>query len=32
LPDFSWHVIPRPEKCTKSTQYVPDGHNISQMS
>jgi hypothetical protein len=23
LPDFSWYVIPKPEKCTKSTQNVP---------
>jgi hypothetical protein len=33
LPDFSWSMIPKPEKCTKSTQmYIPNGHKISQMS
>jgi hypothetical protein len=25
-------VIPKPEKCTNSTQNVPNGHTISQMS
>jgi hypothetical protein len=25
-------MIPIPEKCTKRTQNVPDGHKISQMS
>jgi hypothetical protein len=32
LPDFSWYMIPTLEKCTKWTQYVPNGHKISQMS
>jgi hypothetical protein len=32
LPDFSWYMIPKPEKCTKLTQNVPNGHKISQMS
>jgi hypothetical protein len=32
LPDFCWYVIPKPEKCTKSTQNIPNGHKISQMS
>jgi hypothetical protein len=32
LPDFSWYVIPKPEKCTKSTQNVPNSHKISQMT
>jgi hypothetical protein len=31
LPDFCWYVIPKAEKCTKSTQNVPNGHKISQM-
>jgi hypothetical protein len=31
LPDFSWYVIPKPEKCTKWTQNVPNGHKFSQM-
>jgi hypothetical protein len=30
-PDFCWYVIPKPEKCTKSTKHVPNGHKISQM-
>jgi hypothetical protein len=25
-------VIPKPEKCTKSTQNAPNGHKISQIS
>jgi hypothetical protein len=32
LPDFSWCMIPKPEKCTKRTQNVPNGHKISQIS
>jgi hypothetical protein len=32
LPDFSWYVIPKLEKCTKSTQNVPNGHKIPQIS
>jgi hypothetical protein len=32
LPDFSWHMIPKLEKCTKWTQIVPNGHKISQKS
>jgi hypothetical protein len=32
LPDYCWHVIPKPEKCTKSIRNVPNGHEISQMS
>jgi hypothetical protein len=30
LPDFSWYMIPKPEKCTKGTQTIPNGHKISQ--
>jgi hypothetical protein len=26
LPDFSWYMIPKPEKYTKLTQNVPNGH------
>jgi hypothetical protein len=29
---FSWCTIPKPEKCTKGTQNVPNGHRISHMS
>jgi hypothetical protein len=29
LPDFSWDMITKPEKCTKGTQNVPYGHRIS---
>jgi hypothetical protein len=33
LPDISWYRISKPEvKCTKSTQNVPNGHKISQVS
>jgi hypothetical protein len=32
LPDFSWYMIPKPEKCTKQTQNVLNGHKISQIS
>jgi hypothetical protein len=32
LPDFSWYVVPKQEKCTKSTQDVPKGHKIHQIS
>jgi hypothetical protein len=32
LPDFSWYMIPKPEKCTKWTHNVPNVHKISQMS
>jgi hypothetical protein len=32
LPDFSWHVVPKPEKCTKSTQNAPNDHKIAQVS
>jgi hypothetical protein len=32
LPDFSWCMMPKPEKCTKCIQNVPNGHKISQIS
>jgi hypothetical protein len=32
LPDFSWYMVPKPEKCTKSTQNVPNGYKITQIS
>jgi hypothetical protein len=32
LTDFSCPMIPKPEKCTKWTKNVPNGHKISQMS
>jgi hypothetical protein len=32
LPDFSSCIKPKPEKCTKGTQIVPNGHKISQMA
>jgi hypothetical protein len=32
MPDFSWCMIPKLEKCTKWTQNVPNGHKISQIS
>jgi hypothetical protein len=32
LPDCSWHMIPKPEKCTKWTQNEHNVHKISQMS
>jgi hypothetical protein len=32
LPDFSWYMIPKPEKCTKGGQNVPNSHRISPMS
>jgi hypothetical protein len=32
LPDFSCYMIPKPEKCTKVTQNVPNIHKISQIS
>jgi hypothetical protein len=32
LPDFSWCMIQGLEKCTKSTQNVPNGHKIVQMT
>jgi hypothetical protein len=31
LPNVSWYMIPKLEKCTKRTQNVPNGHKISQM-
>jgi hypothetical protein len=30
LPDFSWYMIPKREKCTKLTQNVPNGNKIYQ--
>jgi hypothetical protein len=32
LPDFSWRMIPKLEKCTKRIQNVPNGQKISQFS
>jgi hypothetical protein len=39
LPDFSWYMIPKPEKmyqkdskCTKWIQNVPNGHKICQIA
>jgi hypothetical protein len=32
LPDFSWWMIPKPEKFTKRTGNEPNGHWIFQMS
>jgi hypothetical protein len=32
LPDFCWYMIPKPEKCTKSTQNVPNVLKIFQMA
>jgi hypothetical protein len=32
LPDFSRYMRPKPEKCTKWTQNVPNGHKIFQIS
>jgi hypothetical protein len=32
LPDFSWYLVPKPEKCTKSTQNVPNVLKLFQMS
>jgi hypothetical protein len=31
LPDFSWHIIPKPLKCSKSTQNVPNQHKMYQI-
>jgi hypothetical protein len=32
MPDFSWEVIPKPEKMYQMNTKVPNGHKISQMS
>jgi hypothetical protein len=39
LPDFSWSMIPKPEKmyqmntkCPKWSQSIPNGHKVSKMS
>jgi hypothetical protein len=32
LPDFSWYMIPKTEKCTKWIQNVPMDHKIFQIS
>jgi hypothetical protein len=32
LPDFSWYMIPKQEKCTKWIQNEPNGHKISLIS
>jgi hypothetical protein len=32
LPDFSGCMIPKPKKCTKWTQNVPNEHKMYQMN
>jgi hypothetical protein len=32
LPDFSWYMIPKPEKMYQMNTNVPNGHKISKMS
>jgi lysozyme family protein len=32
LPDFSWYLVQKREKCNNFTLNVPNGHKISQMS